>query len=126
MPIVAPEPQVGLDDRKLAHKYSLTYQNIRALSFESVFRSGDTVNMNMVKKFWANSQPEENLDVVYKVEVQGKMIPFSSQVNNTVMGFTHYHKLFQRFLRGPDYPDIRRHLCGADSLATWFRDVSET
>lgn len=115
VPIVAPEPQVGIDDRKLARKYSLIYQNIQAMSFESVFRSGDTVNMNMVKEFYANSQPEGNLDVVYKVEIRGKMIPFSSHVNNMVMGFTHSHKQFHRFLRRPDYPDIRRHLCGADS-----------
>ncbi|OIT02331.1 hypothetical protein A4A49_21590 [Nicotiana attenuata] len=126
VPGVSPDPEVGLDDGKLARKYSGIYNNIRYLGFESLFRPGESVNVNLVKEFYANRQYEASLDAVYDVQVGGKMIPLSSQVINKIMGFMeHSHKLFQRLLCQPNYPDIRRQLCGADSFATWMRDDNE-
>ncbi|OIT35227.1 hypothetical protein A4A49_07435 [Nicotiana attenuata] len=123
---VSPEPEVSSDDGKLARKYSGIYINIRYLGFESLFHPGKSMNVNMVKEFYAKWQPETSLDAVYEVQVRGKMIPFSSHVINHIMGFVEYsHKLFQRLLRRPPYPDIKRQLCGVDSSATWTRDVNE-
>ncbi|OIT03467.1 hypothetical protein A4A49_08849 [Nicotiana attenuata] len=126
VPSVNPNPEVAIDDRKLARIYGDIYNNIRALGFDSIFRPGDAVNVNLVKEFYANWQPEASLDAVYEVQVRGKVIPFSSRVINRIMGFTeHSHKLFQRFLRRPDYPAICCLLCGADSSAAWTRDANE-
>ncbi|OIT28886.1 hypothetical protein A4A49_52562 [Nicotiana attenuata] len=112
VPAVSPDPEVAINDGKLAGKYSEIYNNIRALGFDSLFCPGDAVNAS--------------LDTVYEVRVWGKVIPFSSQVINQIMGFTeHSHKFFQRFLRWPDYPAIHRQLCGADSSAAWTRDANE-
>ncbi|OIT06740.1 hypothetical protein A4A49_61406 [Nicotiana attenuata] len=125
VPTVNSEPKVAIDGGKLARKYSEIY-NIRALGFDSLFRSGDAVNMNLVKECYANWQPEASLDAVYEERVRGKMIPFSSQVINRIFGFTeHSHKLFQRFLHRPDYLAIHRQLCGAASSTAWMRDVNE-
>ncbi|OIT02946.1 hypothetical protein A4A49_22426 [Nicotiana attenuata] len=126
IPAVTLEPEVAIDDGKSARKYSEIYNNIRALGFDSLFRPGDAVNVTLVKEFYANWQPEASLDAVYEVQVRGKVIPFSSQVINRIMGFTeHSHKLFQRFLRRPNYPAIRRLLCGTDSSTAWARDANE-
>ncbi|OIT36741.1 hypothetical protein A4A49_58491 [Nicotiana attenuata] len=126
VPSVNPDPEVAIDNGKLARKYGDIYNNIRALGFDSIFRPGDAVNVNLVKEFYANWQPEAILDAVYEVQVRGKVIPFSSRVINRIVGFTeHSHKLFQRFLRRPDYPAIRRLLCGADSSAAQTRDANE-
>lgn len=64
-----PDPEVEIDDGKLYRKYSLIYNNIRDLGFESLFRSGDAVNVNLVKELYANWQLEASLDVVYQVQV---------------------------------------------------------
>ncbi|OIT21836.1 hypothetical protein A4A49_52968 [Nicotiana attenuata] len=125
-PMLDAEPEVAIGDGKLARKYSEIYNNIRALGFDSKFHLGDAVNVTLVKEFYANWQPEASLDAVYEVQVWGKVIPFSSQVINRIMGFTeHSHKLFQRFLRRPDYPAIHRLLGGADSSVAWARDANE-
>ncbi|XP_070008507.1 uncharacterized protein [Nicotiana sylvestris] len=126
VPDVPPTPEVTIDEAKLARKYNAIYNNIRALDFEGLFRQGDSVNINLVKEFYANWQPGGDLGASYQVRVRNRVIPFSSKVINQIMGFTeHSHKLFQRFLRRPDYPDIRRQLCGADSFALWTRDSNE-
>lgn len=80
VPVLNPDPEVGMDDGKLSQKYSRIYNNIRALGFESLFHLGDAVNVNLVKEFYDNWLPEASLDVVYEVQVQGKVISFSSQV----------------------------------------------
>ncbi|XP_070032498.1 uncharacterized protein [Nicotiana tomentosiformis] len=67
VPAVNPEPKVAIDDRKLARKYNEIYNNIRALGFDCLFRPGDAVNMNLVKEFYSNWQPEASLDAVYEV-----------------------------------------------------------
>ncbi|OIT00409.1 hypothetical protein A4A49_01320 [Nicotiana attenuata] len=126
VPVVSLDPEFGIDDGKLARKYSGIYNNIRYLGFESLFRLGESVNVNIAKELYANWQPEATLGGVYEVEVRGKTIPFSSRVINQIMGLTkHSHKLFLRLLCRPPYPDIRCQLCGARSLATWTRDANE-
>ncbi|OIT38334.1 hypothetical protein A4A49_07973 [Nicotiana attenuata] len=126
VPAVSPDPEVGIDDGKLSRKYSGIYNNIKFLGFESLFHPDELVNVNTVKEFYANWQPEASLDAVNEVEVRGKMIPFSSWVINQIMGFTeHPHKLFMWLLHRIPYPDIRLQLCGAGSLATWTRDANE-
>ncbi|XP_075107123.1 uncharacterized protein LOC142180097 [Nicotiana tabacum] len=67
---VSPDPEVSIDDGKLARKYSWIYNNIRYLGFESLFHPGEPVKMNMVNEFYAIWQPEASLDAVYEVEVQ--------------------------------------------------------
>lgn len=66
------EPEVAIDDGKLSRKY------IRELGLECLFCPDDVVNVNLVKEFYSNRQPEASLDVVYEVRVRGKVIPFSS------------------------------------------------
>ncbi|OIT21334.1 hypothetical protein A4A49_34672 [Nicotiana attenuata] len=102
VPAVCPDPEVGIEYGKLVRKYSVIYNNIRYLGFESLFRPGESVNVNIVKEFYANWQLEASLDAVYEVKVRDKMIPFSSWVIYQIMGFTeHSHKMFQRFLHWP-------------------------
>lgn len=83
-----PEPEVAIDDGKLSRKYNEIYNNIQALGFESLFCSDDAVNVNLVKAFYANWKHKDSLDDVYEVQIRGKVIPFSSQVINQIMGFT--------------------------------------
>ncbi|OIT40580.1 hypothetical protein A4A49_00652 [Nicotiana attenuata] len=64
VPAVSPDLEVGIDDGKLVRKYSGIYNNIRYLGFETLFRPGESVNVNMVKEFYANWQPEASLNAV--------------------------------------------------------------
>lgn len=125
VPAVSHDLKVCIHDGKLARKYSRIYNKIKYLGFESLFCLGESVNVNMVKEFYANWKLEANSDAVYEVEVRGKMIPYSSRVINQIMGFTeHLYKLLLRLLHRPPYPDTRCQLCGTGSLATWTRDVN--
>lgn len=54
VPTVNPNPEVAIDDGKLSQKYSVIYNNIWSLGFESLFHPGDAVNVNLVKEFYAN------------------------------------------------------------------------
>nr|XP_009589370.1 uncharacterized protein LOC104086745 [Nicotiana tomentosiformis] len=108
VPAVNSDPEVAIDDRKLSRKYSGIYNNIRALGFESLFHLGDTVNVNLVKEFYANGKTESCLDAVYEVQVRVKVIPFSSQLINHIMGFPkNTQKLFLSLLYWPNYPNIQ-------------------
>ncbi|OIT39260.1 hypothetical protein A4A49_03587 [Nicotiana attenuata] len=70
IPAVPPEPEVAIDDGKLARKYSKIYNNIRALGFDSLFRPGDEMNVTLDKEFYANWQLEASLDAVYEVQAR--------------------------------------------------------
>lgn len=59
------DSQVAVDDSKLSRKYFLIYNNIRVLDFESLFRLGDAVNVNLVKELYVNWKPMAILDAVY-------------------------------------------------------------
>jgi len=52
--VVSPDPEVCIDNGKLARKYSEIYNNIRYLCFESLFHPGESMNVNMVNELCAN------------------------------------------------------------------------
>lgn len=52
VPAVNPDAEVAIDDGKLSQKYSLIYNNIWALGFDSLLCLSDAINMNLVKEFY--------------------------------------------------------------------------
>ncbi|XP_070005179.1 uncharacterized protein [Nicotiana sylvestris] len=86
---------------------------IPAIQYNGLFLQGGSVNINLVKEFYANWQPGGESDASYQVRVRNRVIPFSSKVINQIMGFTeHSHKLFQRNAGGSWENYVGTHVKG--------------
>ncbi|XP_070045350.1 uncharacterized protein [Nicotiana tomentosiformis] len=113
-------PESAIHERLLQDKYQAIWRGINDLGLSYVFKNTRDINVNLVREFYAGFDPK---DPEQLVPIRGRLIDFSASAICNFLGAPDVpQEPLDNFIARPTYRELRRTLCGVNSVAAWVRD----